>query len=111
VNIVADYRVDDRAIGVRSPTEAKDFYSSLCVQTASGAHPASCTMGTGVTFPEAKARTGREADHSPHLVPKSRISWSYISSLLCRLHGDSGTAFTSTHFNNNVSHVHIGTHG
>jgi hypothetical protein len=26
----------------------KDFSSSLCVQTGSGAHPASCTMETGV---------------------------------------------------------------
>jgi hypothetical protein len=37
--------LDDRAIGVRSPAGAKDFSSSLCVQTGSGAHPASCTMG------------------------------------------------------------------
>jgi hypothetical protein len=29
----------------------KDFSSSLCVQTGSGAHPASCTMGTGGSFP------------------------------------------------------------
>jgi hypothetical protein len=39
--------LDDRAIDVRSPAEAKDFSSILCVQTGSGAHPASCTMGTG----------------------------------------------------------------
>jgi hypothetical protein len=26
-------------------------------------------MGTGGPFPGAKARTGRDADHSPHLVP------------------------------------------
>jgi hypothetical protein len=31
----------------------KDFSSSLCVQTVSGAHPASCTMGTGGPFPGA----------------------------------------------------------
>jgi hypothetical protein len=57
---VSDYGLDDRAIGVRSPEEAKDFSCSFCVQTGSGAHPASCTMGTG-----GKARTGRDADHSP----------------------------------------------
>jgi hypothetical protein len=28
-----------------------DFSSNLCVQTGSGAHPASCTMGTGGSFP------------------------------------------------------------
>jgi hypothetical protein len=32
---------------VTSPTEAKDFSSSICVQTSSGAHPASYSMGTG----------------------------------------------------------------
>jgi hypothetical protein len=55
--------LDDRAIEVRSPAGAKDFSSSLCVQTGSRAHPASCTIGTGGHFPGAKARTGRDADH------------------------------------------------
>jgi hypothetical protein len=59
-SIVSDYGLDDRAIGVRSPAGTKDFSSSLCVQTGSGAHPASCTMGTG-----GKARPGLDADHSP----------------------------------------------
>jgi hypothetical protein len=70
-SIVSDYGLDDRAIGVRSPAEAKDFSSSLCVQNGSGAHPASCTVGTGGPFPGGKARPGRDADHSPHLVPRS----------------------------------------
>jgi hypothetical protein len=52
-------------IGVRSPAGAKDFSSSLCVQTGFGAHPASCTMGIGGTFPGGKARPGRDADYSP----------------------------------------------
>jgi hypothetical protein len=43
----------------------KDFFSSLCVQTGSGTHPASYTMGTGGPFPGAKARPGRDADQSP----------------------------------------------
>jgi hypothetical protein len=47
-HLVTDYGLDDR---VRSPTEAEDFSSSLCVQTGSGAHPDSCTMGTGGSFP------------------------------------------------------------
>jgi hypothetical protein len=50
--------------GVRSPTEAEDFSSSLCVQTGSGAHPASCPMGIGGPFPGGKERPGRDADHS-----------------------------------------------
>jgi hypothetical protein len=64
-SIVYEYGLDDRAIGVRSPVGAKDFSSNLSVQTGSGAHPASCTMGTGDPFPGGKARPGRDADHSP----------------------------------------------
>jgi hypothetical protein len=64
-SIVSDYGLDDRAVGVRSPAGAKDFSSSLCVQTGSQAHPASCTMGTGGPFPGGKARPGRDADYSP----------------------------------------------
>jgi hypothetical protein len=63
-SIVSDYGLDDRAIEVQSLAEAKDFPSSLCVQTGSGAHPASCTVGTGGPIPGAKARPGRDADHS-----------------------------------------------
>jgi hypothetical protein len=65
VSILSDYGLDDRAIGVLSPAGAKDFSSSLCVQTGSGANPASCTVGTGGPFPGAKSRPGCEADHSP----------------------------------------------
>jgi hypothetical protein len=64
-SIVSDYGLDDRAIGVRSPAGTKDFSSILCVQTGSGAHPASCTMGTGGPFLGGKVRPGRDADHSP----------------------------------------------
>jgi hypothetical protein len=34
-------------IEVRSPAGEKDFSSNLCFHTGSGAHPASCTTGTG----------------------------------------------------------------
>jgi hypothetical protein len=57
-SIVSDYGLDDRAIGVRSPAGAKDFSSNLCVQTGSGYHPASCTMGTGGPFPGGKSAAG-----------------------------------------------------
>jgi hypothetical protein len=57
-SIVSDYGLDDRAIGVRSPAGAKDFSSNLCVQTGSGAHPASCPKGTGDPFPGAKRGRG-----------------------------------------------------
>jgi hypothetical protein len=57
-SIVSDYGLDYRVIGVRSPAGAKDFSSILCVQTSSGAHPASCTMGTGDPFPGGKSAAG-----------------------------------------------------
>jgi hypothetical protein len=63
-SIVYDYGLDDRSIEVPSPAEAKDFSSSLCVQTGSGAHPASCPVGTGGPFSGAKALPGRDVDHS-----------------------------------------------
>jgi hypothetical protein len=62
---VSGYELDDQAIEIRSPVEAKDFSSNLSVQTGSGAHPAYCTMGTGGPFPRAKTRPGRDADHLP----------------------------------------------
>jgi hypothetical protein len=52
-------------IGVRSPTGAEDFSSSLCVQTGSEVHPAPYPMGTGGPFPGGKARPGSDGDHSP----------------------------------------------
>jgi hypothetical protein len=64
VSIVSGYGLDDWAIEVPSPAEAKDFLSSLCVQTGSGAHPASCIMGTLGLFYGAKARTRLSVDHS-----------------------------------------------
>jgi hypothetical protein len=58
-SVVSDYGL------VRSPAEARDFSSNLCVQTGSGSHPASCPMGTGGPFPGGKARPGRDPNHSP----------------------------------------------
>jgi hypothetical protein len=62
---VSGYGLDDRAIEVRSLAESKDFSSDLCVQTGSGVHPAFSTKGTEGPFPGAKARSGRDASHSP----------------------------------------------
>jgi hypothetical protein len=83
--------VDERAIEVRSPAKEKDFSSSLCAQTGSGAHPASCAMGTGGPFPGGKGRPGRDADHSPHLVPRLWMSRSYTT-FPCASVACSGTA-------------------
>jgi hypothetical protein len=80
---VSDYGLDDRAKDFRSPAEAKDFSSSLCVQTGSEAHPASCTMGTGGPFLGVKRGRGVTLTTHPYLVPRSRMSRSYIFSPPC----------------------------
>jgi hypothetical protein len=41
------------------------IFPLLSVQTGSGAHTPSHTVGTGGPFPGAKARPGRDTDHSP----------------------------------------------
>jgi hypothetical protein len=71
VSIMSGYGLNDRAIEVRSPAEARDFSSNLCVQTGSGAHPASCPMGTGVLFPGVKCGRGVTLTTHPHLIPRS----------------------------------------
>jgi hypothetical protein len=65
VSIVSDYGLDDLTSGVRTLANTTEFSSNLCVQTGSRAHSAFCTMGTGGPFPGGKARSGRDADHSP----------------------------------------------
>jgi hypothetical protein len=87
VSIVSDYGLADRAIGVRSQVGVKDFSSNLCVQTGSGAHPASFTMGTGVLSLGIKRGRGVTLTTHPHLVPRSWKSRSYTSSPPKRLHG------------------------
>jgi hypothetical protein len=67
VSIVSDYGLDSRG---SIPDRAKDSSSNLCVQTGSGAHPASYTMGTGGSFPKGKARPGCDAYHSPPSTAK-----------------------------------------
>jgi hypothetical protein len=56
----------------------KNSSFSLCVQTGSGAHPASCTMDAGVFSLGLKRGRGVTLTTHTHLVPRSRKS--YISS-------------------------------
>jgi hypothetical protein len=65
VGIATGYGLGGRETGVRFPAEARDCCSLFhSVQTGSGAHPASYTIGTGALSPGGK-RQWREADHSP----------------------------------------------
>jgi hypothetical protein len=77
---VSEYGLDNRAIGIRSPAEAKNVSSNLCVQTGSAAHPTTSTMGTGGPFPGGKERPGRDADHSPPSSAEVKNDRSYTSS-------------------------------
>jgi hypothetical protein len=77
VSTVSSYGMDDREIEVRFPTEARGFFPlgppSLLYNV----------YGGGGSFPGGKERPGRNADHSPHLLPRSRMSRSYTSSPPC----------------------------
>jgi hypothetical protein len=95
VSTVSGYRLDDRVIEVRSPTEAKGFFPLASVQTSCAAHPASCTMGTGVLSPRPKRGRGVMLTTHPHLVPRSRMSRSYISSPPSSFVACSGSALAS----------------
>jgi hypothetical protein len=66
VGIATGYGLDDSGI------ETRWGNISAPVQTGPGAHPASCTMGSG-SFPRVK-RPGRGADHPPLLALRSRKS-------------------------------------
>jgi hypothetical protein len=71
VSIVSGYGLDDGAIHVRSPAEAKDLPCSLSVQTGSETHPVYCTIGTGGPFPWVNHGRGVTLTFHLHLVPRS----------------------------------------
>jgi hypothetical protein len=62
---VSDYGLDDRAIGVRSPAEAKGFFLYPVFRPALGPTQPPIQWVSGVLSPGVKARPGRDADHSP----------------------------------------------
>jgi hypothetical protein len=75
---VSDYGLDDRAIEVRSPAEVKIFFPLASVsKPALRPTQPPVQWVPGVLSPAVKARPGRDADLSPHLVPRSRTSRSY----------------------------------
>jgi hypothetical protein len=73
-SIVSDCGLDGRGSIL---SRGKGFSSSLCVQTGSGAHPASCTMGTGGPFLGVKRGLSVTPTADPNLVPRSWMSRNY----------------------------------
>jgi hypothetical protein len=65
------------------PTFLK-LVSTILLETGPGAHPASCTMGTG-SFPGVK-RPGRGANHPPHLAPRLKKEQMYTCTPPLGLH-------------------------
>jgi hypothetical protein len=74
--LTTGYGLDDAAVGV--PSLCKAFSLLHVVQTGSGAHPTSYTMGTGGFSPGLK-RPGREANHSPPTSAELNKMWIYTS--------------------------------
>jgi hypothetical protein len=70
----------------------KDILLLLCVQTSSDAHPASYLMGTRSPLPGVERSWGVTLTTHPHLVPRSIMRRSYITSPSWQLHGGNRTA-------------------
>jgi hypothetical protein len=85
--------------GVRSPAEAMNFSSSLSRPDVRSTEPP-IKWAPGVLSPGSE----RDANHSPHLVPRSRCR-SYISSHPYSLHGVAGQLYllySSLHKGTNI---------
>jgi hypothetical protein len=79
-SIVSDYGLDDGAIVIRSQAGAKDFSSSLCPDRLWGP-PSVLYNGYRWSFPRGVKRgRGVTLTTHPHLLPRSRMSRSYIYS-------------------------------
>jgi hypothetical protein len=71
---VSDYRLYDRANGVRSPAEAKDFSSR-----PAEAHPTSYPMGTGRPLPGVKS--GQGVKLTTHSIPPPIVACIAVAGL------------------------------
>jgi hypothetical protein len=89
VSILSERKVDDW--GSISGKDKALFCYPLCPGPLWGP-PSLRSKGYRWSLPGGEAWHGRDADHSPHLGPRSRMSSSYYFSSSWRLHGGSGTA-------------------
>jgi hypothetical protein len=87
VGIVLGYGLDDRGSRVRFPAGPGNFSFTTVSRTTLRPTQSRIQWVPGALSLGVK-RPGCEADHSPHLVPRSKNEWSYASTLPIRLHGE-----------------------
>jgi hypothetical protein len=98
------YLTTDWINRVLTLAEAKEFSSSLSVQTSYEAHPASYPMGTRGPFPGLNCGRDMTLTTQSFLLPRPRVSRNYYtSSPPWYLHGSSGTALLYSFITNIIT--------
>jgi hypothetical protein len=105
---VSNYRLDERS-SIRGRGE-RTFPLASVSKSSSEAHPASYPMSNRGPFPDVKSGRSVTLITHPHLMPRSRMSRSYIYFLPWRLHGDSGTALLLLYYTHTHTHTHTHTY-
>ena len=72
---------------------ARDFFVHQNAQTISGAHPSTCSVGTGVLSRVIKVQ-GREVNHPPPSCAEVMNDWSCTSTVTVCLHDADRDIFT-----------------
>jgi hypothetical protein len=85
-SIALGYRLEDRGSRVRFPAGLGIFLFTTASRTALGSTQPPIQWVPGALSLGVK-RPGREADHSPPLVPRSKNAWNYTSTPSIPLHG------------------------
>ena len=88
-------------------SRGRDLFPPKSIQAGSGTHPAHDSMRTGNSFPEKHIYVKqRQVDHSPHLVPMSKISAENLHSSIRQngVHSDKNSQeYTSVYKIQNVT--------
>jgi hypothetical protein len=79
---------------VFDPRQRQRIFTLVSVSRPALGPPSLVSNGYRGFFPGGKAQRRRDADHSPHLVPRSWMSTRYISSPVCICMAKAGQFFT-----------------